>query len=446
VGRREGSVVGRSGRGRDIGKKIRDLRKGRGWTLAKLAEASGLSKGYLSQLENGKVNEPSPLVVEDIARVFGMSGDELLRMAHGELHPGPVVGGSPFAEQRTYLVPSLDLLRFTAGLNPPSDPERQRELLTSWIARKLSGDRLVEDVRELGEKLDRLQALVKQLMLAMVTTKRHSRSTMQLDPSSGAHVTPESGRIPTSLWRLECKVGAREIRWYKAGLPLETLAVEDVTPLARHISEQFPRACYARALLKNGQRRCRYIISRRAVEAYASIDPDSGYDLFFRDESVVGLLRFAGSKHSTWHKDLVQRLIEGHDRVTRALDPKKRLENLQEMLEYENFALAVTAESCPVSWEAARGSPAVMLTSRGPASEAPWWCIHGSAAVVLGTLNPEACLIVKSDQSPWAEAFVTAAASAYDDIWNNLPQHTKDKPAIREWLAELVRKTPSLVS
>lgn len=34
---------------------LRELREGRGLTLEELAEAAGLSKGFLSQLENGKV-------------------------------------------------------------------------------------------------------------------------------------------------------------------------------------------------------------------------------------------------------------------------------------------------------------------------------------------------------------------------------------------------------
>ena len=34
---------------------LRELREGRGLTLEELAEAAGLSKGFLSQVENGKV-------------------------------------------------------------------------------------------------------------------------------------------------------------------------------------------------------------------------------------------------------------------------------------------------------------------------------------------------------------------------------------------------------
>ena len=43
-----------------LGRKIRDLRLRRGLTVQQLAEATGLSKGFVSQVENGKssVSEP----------------------------------------------------------------------------------------------------------------------------------------------------------------------------------------------------------------------------------------------------------------------------------------------------------------------------------------------------------------------------------------------------
>jgi transcriptional regulator with XRE-family HTH domain len=50
-----------------LGQKIRDLRLRRGLTVQKLAEASGLSKGFVSQVENGRTS-PSLATLYDIAR------------------------------------------------------------------------------------------------------------------------------------------------------------------------------------------------------------------------------------------------------------------------------------------------------------------------------------------------------------------------------------------
>jgi transcriptional regulator with XRE-family HTH domain len=50
-----------------LGQKIRDIRLRRGLTVQKLAEASGLSKGFVSQVENGRTS-PSLATLYDIAR------------------------------------------------------------------------------------------------------------------------------------------------------------------------------------------------------------------------------------------------------------------------------------------------------------------------------------------------------------------------------------------
>ena len=50
-----------------LGKKIRDLRLRRGLTVQQLAEASGLSKGFISQVENSRTS-PSLATLQDLAR------------------------------------------------------------------------------------------------------------------------------------------------------------------------------------------------------------------------------------------------------------------------------------------------------------------------------------------------------------------------------------------
>src|ERR1044071_7467626 len=55
-----------------LGKKIRDLRFRRGLTVQQLAEASGLSKGFISQVENDRTS-PSLATLRDLARALDTS-------------------------------------------------------------------------------------------------------------------------------------------------------------------------------------------------------------------------------------------------------------------------------------------------------------------------------------------------------------------------------------
>jgi transcriptional regulator with XRE-family HTH domain len=55
-----------------LGKKIRDLRSRRGLTVQQLAVASGLSKGFISQVENDRTS-PSLATLRDLARALETS-------------------------------------------------------------------------------------------------------------------------------------------------------------------------------------------------------------------------------------------------------------------------------------------------------------------------------------------------------------------------------------
>jgi transcriptional regulator with XRE-family HTH domain len=55
-----------------LGKKIRDLRLRRGLTVQRLAEASGLSKGFISQVENDRTS-PSLATLSELARSLDTS-------------------------------------------------------------------------------------------------------------------------------------------------------------------------------------------------------------------------------------------------------------------------------------------------------------------------------------------------------------------------------------
>ncbi len=55
------------------GARIRRLREDSGLGLTQLADSASISKAYLSLLENGKKNDPSPQVVARIAQALGVA-------------------------------------------------------------------------------------------------------------------------------------------------------------------------------------------------------------------------------------------------------------------------------------------------------------------------------------------------------------------------------------
>jgi transcriptional regulator with XRE-family HTH domain len=70
-----------------LGENIKTLRARDGISQGKLAELTGISKGYLSQLESGQIPSPSANYVRSIASAFNVSMELLLAT---EIPPGPV--------------------------------------------------------------------------------------------------------------------------------------------------------------------------------------------------------------------------------------------------------------------------------------------------------------------------------------------------------------------
>ena len=60
-----------------LGARLKELRAERGWSLEELANASGVSRSMLSEIEREQAN-PTLAVTQRIARAFGMSLGELL--------------------------------------------------------------------------------------------------------------------------------------------------------------------------------------------------------------------------------------------------------------------------------------------------------------------------------------------------------------------------------
>jgi XRE family transcriptional regulator of biofilm formation len=61
-----------------LGHQTRFLRLGKGWTLSDLAERSGVSKAYISDLENGAAGKPNIQYVYSISRALDTTLDRLL--------------------------------------------------------------------------------------------------------------------------------------------------------------------------------------------------------------------------------------------------------------------------------------------------------------------------------------------------------------------------------
>src|SRR5215471_6355260 len=55
-----------------LGRMLADARKRKGLTQRAVYEAVGISNAYLSQLETGKVQSPSPIVLHKLSELYGV--------------------------------------------------------------------------------------------------------------------------------------------------------------------------------------------------------------------------------------------------------------------------------------------------------------------------------------------------------------------------------------
>jgi transcriptional regulator with XRE-family HTH domain len=104
-----------------LGDKIKQLREQSGLTQGHLASYSAVSQGYLSQLENGEVKNPSAAVLLRVAEAMQVDADELFEAAGY-----PTVRTLRRVYQDYASTIDAELLHFLAGL--PRD--RQRRLLS----------------------------------------------------------------------------------------------------------------------------------------------------------------------------------------------------------------------------------------------------------------------------------------------------------------------------
>ncbi|HEY3364000.1 MAG TPA: helix-turn-helix transcriptional regulator [Symbiobacteriaceae bacterium] len=61
-----------------LGWRMQQIRLAHGWSLMSLSDRTGLTGGYLSQMETGRKTSPTLSVLETLAGVYGISVSELL--------------------------------------------------------------------------------------------------------------------------------------------------------------------------------------------------------------------------------------------------------------------------------------------------------------------------------------------------------------------------------
>ena len=76
---------------------VKQKRKELGLTLEKVAKRAGTHKGYVSGIENGKVNPPSPKTTAKLARILDLDVRSLMLLAWVGKAPKAIKG---LVEQR----------------------------------------------------------------------------------------------------------------------------------------------------------------------------------------------------------------------------------------------------------------------------------------------------------------------------------------------------------
>jgi transcriptional regulator with XRE-family HTH domain len=81
----------------NLGKRVKKLRADRGWSLEELADASGVSRSMLSEIERERAN-PTLTVTFRIARAFGLTLQELIESAETSASKIQVIRASDHAQ------------------------------------------------------------------------------------------------------------------------------------------------------------------------------------------------------------------------------------------------------------------------------------------------------------------------------------------------------------
>jgi transcriptional regulator with XRE-family HTH domain len=121
-----------------LGDRIRKLRDRRELTQGQLAQSSSVSQGYLSQLENGEVKNPSAAVLLRVAQAMNVDPDDLFEAAGY-----PTVRTLRETYERYESTIDGELLGYLASL--PREKQRRLLSLLQGIEQVLAADQPVTD-------------------------------------------------------------------------------------------------------------------------------------------------------------------------------------------------------------------------------------------------------------------------------------------------------------
>ena len=121
-----------------LGDRIRKLRDQRELTQGQLAQSSSVSQGYLSQLENGEVKNPSAAVLLRVAQAINVDPDDLFEAAGY-----PTVRTLRVTYERYESTIDDELLGYLASL--PRDKQRRLLSLLQGIEQVLTDGAPVTD-------------------------------------------------------------------------------------------------------------------------------------------------------------------------------------------------------------------------------------------------------------------------------------------------------------
>lgn len=110
---------------------LRDMRKLKGFTIRELADRSGVSAAYISQLENGNRGVPSPDVLMKLSEGLNTPYSELMEVA-GYLEKADMERETPYSR------PRVNLRRFIRENELSFDGIELTEQDKEWIERMLT--------------------------------------------------------------------------------------------------------------------------------------------------------------------------------------------------------------------------------------------------------------------------------------------------------------------
>lgn len=122
----------------EFGKYLRSIRKQRKLTIRQLELYSGVSNGYLSQLETGKRGIPSPDILKKISGPLGTTYEELMLKA-GYLDELSEEEQQLFQKQN--YIELTEVLRDRITINGEPVTEKEKELILDIATRIIKQNR-----------------------------------------------------------------------------------------------------------------------------------------------------------------------------------------------------------------------------------------------------------------------------------------------------------------